>query len=209
MKNRRFVVIYILIIIAGFYINVHSVVGVPINKSFSEFPFHIKGWNMVSKSIFDEDVLKKLKPTDYMLMKYIGSDNMPVDLYIGYHNGGKESGQIHSPKNCLPGSGWFLLREDNMSINIGSKDINFVRALYQKGEEKEMFLYWYMVKGRTLSNEYALKLAEITNSFLYGRKEAAFIRVSVPFESDENKAFSVGTKFIKDFYPTIEEFLPE
>ena len=43
----------------------------------------------------------------------------------------------------------------------------------------------------------------------YRRKDASFIRVSVPFESDENKAFSIGKNFIKDFNPIIEEFLPD
>ena len=209
IKQTRFFTVYILIIITGLYINLHSDITVPLNKSFREFPLHNKGWSMVSESIFTEDVLKKLRPTDYMLRKYIGPENLPVYLYIGYHSGGEDSGEIHSPKNCLPGSGWYKLKEDEISIDSGTKKIKVIKALYQKGEEKELFLYWFNVRGKILTNEFALKFAEITNSMFYRRKDAAFIRVSVPFESDENRAFSAGEKFIKDFYPIIGEFLPE
>jgi EpsI family protein len=197
--------------LAGLYIHLHSDITVPLNKSLKEFPLRNKEWKMVSESIFDERVLENLKPTDYILRKYVSFDKQPVYLYLGYHSGGKDSGEIHSPKNCLPGSGWYKLKEDKININIDGnmRKINIVKALYQKGEDKELFLYWFNVRGRTLTNEFTLKFAEITNSMFYRRKDAAFIRISVPFESDESNAFSLGKKFISDFYPVIEGFLPK
>lgn len=205
IKNTRFLIVCLLLILASLYINLHSDVEVPLNRPFKEFPMEHKGWHMVSESQFSDEILNVLKTTDYMLRKYIGSDKMPVYLYVGYHDGGKDSGEIHSPKNCLPGSGWFKLTEDKMNID----DIKLIKAIYQKGKDKELFLYWFNVRGKTLTNEFVLKYAEIKNSMLYRRKDASFIRVSVPFESDENKAFSIGKKFIKDFNPIIEEFLPD
>lgn len=205
IKNTRFLIVCLLLILAGLYINLHSDVEVPLNRPFKEFPMEHKGWHMVSESQFSDEVLNVLKTTDYMLRKYIGSDKMPVYLYVGYHDGGKDSGEIHSPKNCLPGSGWFKLTEDKMNID----DIKLIKAIYQKGKDKELFLYWFNVRGKTLTNEFVLKYAEIKNSMFYRRKDASFIRVSVPFESDENKAFSIGKIFIKDFNPIIEEFLPD
>lgn len=209
IRNVRFYIIYILLLITGLYLNLHSDISVPMNKSFNEFPTHNKEWEMVSESKFDGDVLEKLRPTDYMLRKYIGPMKSRVYLYIGYHAGGEESGEIHSPKHCLPGSGWHTLTEDKMSIDGGLREINLVKAVYQKGEEKELFFYWYDIKGRTLSDEFALKIAEIKNSILYRRKDAAFIRISVPCDSDEEQAYNAGIKFIRDFYPVINEFLPE
>jgi EpsI family protein len=208
IKNSRFFVVYILIIATGLYINLYSEITVPINRSLKELPLSYKGWKMVSESIFDENILEKLRPTDYVLRRYVGSEKIPVYLYVGYHGGGNNSGEIHSPRHCLPGSGWLKIKEDKISINSESGKINLVKAIYQKGEEKELFFYWYKVRGETLSSEFALKFTQIINSMLYRRKDAAFIRVSVPFESDENIASSVGIKFIKDFYPVIERFLP-
>ncbi|MEW6215901.1 MAG: exosortase C-terminal domain/associated protein EpsI [Nitrospirota bacterium] len=209
IKNSRFIIVYLLIIITGLYINLHSDIAVPINRPFSEFPINNQDWRMISQSVFSERELKILKPTDYIYRDYLCPDDSHVQIYIGYHDGGKDGGGIHSPKHCLPGSGWYRILEKEISIDAGGKRVDLMKAVYQKGEEKTLFLYWYQVKGRSLSDEYSLKLSEILNSIFYRRRDSAFIRVSMPFEADEEKAFSVGVKFIKDFYPIIQEFLPK
>ena len=209
MIKTRFFIVYLLLILAGLYINMHSDIEVSLNKSFEGFPIEHKGWHMTSESHFSDDVLDVLRPTDYMLREYVGEENVPVSLYIGYHGGGRESGAIHSPRNCLPGSGWYLVSEERMTVRSGLKEIDLVKAVYQKGAYKELFLYWFDVKGQTLSNEFALKFAKIKNSMLYRRRDAAFIRVSVDIESDENMSFLVAEKLVRDLYPVITEFLPD
>ena len=163
---------------------------------------------MTSQARFSEDILNVLKPTDYLSRNYEGSSVKRIGLYIGYHDGGNESGEIHSPKNCLPGSGWQELSAAKMDLNEPLGKISLVKAIYQKGESRELFLYWFQVQDKTLSDEYSLKLAEITSSIIHGRKDAAFIRVSVPIEVGEHEAAAAGVRFIRDFYPLIREFLP-
>lgn len=209
IKTSRFIAVYFLIMLTALFLNLHHDISVPTNKPFNEFPVNIKEWRMVSQSLFTERILNVLKPTDYMNRQYAGIDGIPVNLYIGYHGGGKNSGAIHSPKHCLPGGGWYKASEKKASVDIGDRKINLVAAVYQKGERKDLFLYWYQVKGKTLSDEYFLKFSEIMNSILYKRRDSAFIRVSIPFEADEGMAYSLGLRFIKDFYPVIGSFLPE
>lgn len=193
----------------GIYLNLHSDISVPVNKSFSKFPVNNNSWRMISQIFFNEQELKILKPTDYIYRLYADTYDNRVYLYIGYHGGGENVGVIHSPKHCLPGSGWYKMKNNKISLDVGNKKIYIVKAIYQKSEEKTLFLYWYHVKGDSLTDDYSLRLSMILNSILYRRKDSAFIRVSVPFEIDEEKAFSVGTQFIEDFYPIIREFLPE
>jgi EpsI family protein len=83
-----------------------------------------------------------------------------------------------------------------------------VRALYQKGESKELFLYWFQVRDRSISDEYSLKMAEILNSALYRRRDASFIRISVAVDGDSNQATARGEQFIRDFAPLFREYLP-
>jgi EpsI family protein len=208
IKNYRFIIVFILLALAGLFINLHANISVPINKPFSKFPALNRVWLMTSQAEFSDNVLNVLKPTDYLSRQYQGEDGSRVGLYIGYHGGGKGSGGIHSPKNCLPGSGWYEVSSKRFHLEVNGERINMVRAVYQKGEYNELFLYWYQVKGKTLSDEYSLKLAEITNSVLFRRRDSAFIRVSVPFETDEKRAAAVGERFVRDFFPIIKEFLP-
>jgi EpsI family protein len=208
IARSKFLTVYALLAITALYLNLHSDIAVPTNRPFSEFPVENRGWRMVSQSEFSDNVLSVLKPTDYLYRQYTGPDGANVSLYMGFHGGGKGSGGIHSPKHCLPGSGWYEVSSSNTSVDLPGGKVGLVRAVYQKGESSELFLYWFQVKGRALTDEYSLKLAEITNSVRYRRKDSAFIRVSVPFGADEKKAMGTAVRFLLDFYPVIQEFLP-
>lgn len=207
-NNSRFIVVYILLGITALYLFTHSDTTVPMNKPFSEFPLRVADWQMTSQHEFSDDVLNALKPADYLSREYVGPDGQRVSLYLGYHSGGKDSGPIHSPKHCLPGSGWYEVSSQKSSADTGGQKINLARAVYQKGESKALFLYWFQVRDKSLNDEYRLKLAEIMNSVTSRRRDSTFIRVSVPFETNQEKAEALGRQFIRDFQPEIKKFLP-
>lgn len=204
----RFYIVFILLAGAALYITLHADLTVPTNKPFSQFPVQQNGWQMISEYQFSDTVMDVLKPTDYISRLYAAPDGTKVTLYIGYHGGGEGGGEIHSPKHCLPGSGWFEVSTRREPLPVGAETLNMVRSVYRKGENKEMFLYWFQVRDRSLDNEYSLKIAEITGSLLYRRRDASFIRISVPFTGDEAAARKTGEQFIRDFYPAVRSFLP-
>jgi exosortase D (VPLPA-CTERM-specific) len=207
---RIYYSVFAILIGVALYINLHSDVSVPSNRPFSEFPMQLKAWRMAGQSEFSTDVLRILKPTDYIYRQYKGADGKTVNLYIGYHGGGKESGGIHSPRHCLPGSGWYEIYTKRGILEIPSGGrIKLVRSVYQKGENKELFLYWFQARGHSMNDEFSLKLAEMTGSLFHRRRDTAFIRVSVPFEGDESAAISRGEQFVRDINSTVQDFLPQ
>lgn len=209
IKPFRFIIVYALIIVVGLYINLHADVAVPMNRPFSEFPRTLGNWKLVAETSFSENVLNVLKPTDYLSREYVSTvDGSRVHLYIGYHNGSKEAGGIHSPKHCLPGSGWYEVVSGKFPVELQGHTAQVVRAVYQKAEQKTLFLYWFQMKGKILNNEYALKLGEITNSLRYGRRDEAFIRISVPFATSQEQTEELARRFTREFKPVIDSFLP-
>lgn len=208
IPRYRFFIVFALLLAAAIFVHSHGDLAVPTNRPLTDIPLRSAGWTMTGESRFDERVIEVLKPTDYLSRYYTDASGNRVSFYLGYHAGGPESGPIHSPKHCLPGSGWSVLNERTVSVPVGGKSVSFVRAVYQNGEAREMFLYWFQVRGETLSSEYALKFAEVKNSIFNNRKDAAFIRISIPFQGDEEKAFETGRAFIQAFYPAIEAVLP-
>lgn len=206
--NKRYLIVSVLLILTASYIYLHKDITVPVNKPFSTFPAKLGDWSMSGESFMTENVLAVLKPTDYLSRSYVSSKGERVTIYLGYHGGGKDGGEIHSPKHCLPGSGWHEVYSKKTPLQAPGGSINMVKSLYQKAESRELFLYWFQVKGDTLDNEYSLKLAEIINSAVYRRRDATFVRISVPFTDDESAAIRVGEAFVRDFYPIISAYLP-
>ncbi len=206
--NHRFAVVGILLILAGSYKLLHVDLLVPPNRPFNSFPVTVNDWQMASQDTFSQQILNVLKPTDYISRTYTNKSGTTVQLYIGYHGGGSESGELHSPRNCLPGSGWQEISSLRTRIDSEQGRINLVKATYKQRDRTEQFYYWFQVQNQTISNEYALKLAQIINSLLHRRREASFIRITVPVLPGGNRSPIQGEQFIKDFYPVIREFLP-
>ena len=139
LGKARYLTVCLLLLAASLYITFHSDILVPMNRHFDEFPVTVKSWRMVSQSELDEQTLDILKPTDYLLRTYEGNGGM-VQLYIGYHGGGQDSGEIHSPRHCLPGSGWCEVSGGRIQLDIGGKKIELTKALYEKGGARICFI---------------------------------------------------------------------
>jgi EpsI family protein len=208
MKNYRFYVVCGLLILAAAFVHLHQDVQVPVARPLAEIPVRHSGWVKVDEARFSEAVLKGLRPTDYLYRVYVNGPSHPVSLYLGYHGGGPDSGPIHSPKHCLPGSGWLNLSEKTETFPVGEDQVNLVQAIYQNGDARELFLYWFQVRGESMTSEYALKFAEIRNSILFNRRDSAFIRISVPYRQGDDGVLSLGEQFVRDFYPHIKAVLP-
>jgi EpsI family protein len=204
----RFLVVYLLLAGSWSYLWLHHDAPVPVGKRLAEFPAGQNRWRMTSQSRFSEQVLAALRPSDYLYRNYAGAEGRTICLYVGYHDGGKDSGEIHSPRNCLPGSGWQELSSTRMKLPTENGTINLVKAVYQKGETRELFFYWFQVQGQTIADEYTLKAAEILNSIVHRRRDAAFVRISMPLEGNYQATEAQGIGFIRDFYPLIKSHLP-
>jgi EpsI family protein len=200
--------VYVLFAVAALIITFHKDTTVPTNRPLSEFPEQVKSWHLKQRNEFSDAILGVLKPTDYLSRSYKDTTGNVVGLYVGYHGGGRHSGEIHSPKHCLPGSGWYAVSSQQGRLVTPEGSINLVRAVYRKGESRELFLYWFQVRDRSISNEYSLKIAQVMNSALHSRRDASFIRVSVPIENDIDQAVARGEQFIRDFQPLLNEYLP-
>lgn len=206
MNARVLVVLVVLGLAAGVVYSGREVV-VPQARMLRDFPAMLQNWRSVGQVSFDERTLAVLRPSDYLMRQYRNSDGQDLFLYVGYHSGGKDVGPIHSPRNCLPGSGWMELDSGKMTVNTPSGAVHLVRATYAKGDEGSVYYYWYQMRDETLTEDWELKVSELWNSLVDKRKDAAFIRISVPLAQEKNSDKVVET-FIINMYPVLRKFLP-
>ncbi|MGE4441540.1 MAG: exosortase C-terminal domain/associated protein EpsI [Desulfomicrobium sp.] len=204
----RFIVLYVVLAGMATYMNFHRDLVVPLARPFGEFPPVHAGWRMAGQSSLSQNVIKVLMPTDYLSRRYMAEDGTRVDMYLSYFDGGPNSGGIHSPKHCMPGSGWFEMSSERTTMELGGETVKLVRAVYAMGEQRELIYYWFDMRGRTMSDEYSLKLAAIMGSMFHNRRDQSFIRISVQTRNNVEEAQKWVENFLRDFYPVIREFLP-
>jgi EpsI family protein len=143
--------------------------------------------------------LRVASPNAYLLRGYSIPGDTAVahtfTLYIGYYDHQTQGRTIHSPKNCLPGSGWEPLssRTEVLSTPEGPAPVN--RYLLQNHDERALVLYWYQGRGRVASNEYLVKWQLLRDAALRRRSDEALVRIIVPVvKGDEGAADSIAVR---------------
>jgi EpsI family protein len=135
----------------------------------------------------------------------------PVGLFIGYFPTQRSGQSIHSPQNCLPGSGWSFVSSGVTPISEGpGKRYMVGEYLISNGVEREEVFYWYRTHGHNIANDYAAKARMITDSILYNRTDAALVRVMTPVASGESQAdaHARALKFTELMVPMLSAYIP-
>jgi EpsI family protein len=136
------------------------------------------------------------------------ADSLWFSLFIAYYDQQMHGKTIHSPKNCLPGSGWEALASREVTLIMGSDTVPVNRYLLQNGRELALVLYWYQGRGRVRANEYWVKLDLLKDAALNRRSDESLVRIVVPVGSDEESAFTLATEVAGEVVPSLYTALP-
>ncbi|MEO8634303.1 MAG: exosortase C-terminal domain/associated protein EpsI [Gemmatimonadales bacterium] len=125
------------------------------------------------------------------IYRYYPKATPPLEIYVGYYDHQTQGKTIHSPKNCLPGSGWEALQQSQIPLSTALGSVTVNRYILQKKDQRALVLYWYQGRGRIAAGEYQVKWELLRDAALRGRTEEALVRVVVHMpagtsESDAN-----------------------
>jgi EpsI family protein len=134
----------------------------------------------------------------------------PISVYVGYYDHQTQGKTIHSPKNCLPGSGWEALEAAPIAVTTANGPVTVNRYLLQNKNQQALVFYWYQGRGRVAASEYQVKWELLRDAALRGRSEEALVRVVV-FLNDkvtERQAVDQANRVAADLVPAVFRSLP-
>jgi len=130
-----------------------------------------------------------------------------ASLYLGYYDSQTQGRTIHSPRNCMPGSGWEALESSTHILPLpGAIEVN--RYLLKNGDLRALVLYWYQGRGRVAHNEYLVKWDLLRDGAMRRRTDEALVRVVVPVDSSEEAALKVAEMIAARVQPALNGVLP-
>lgn len=103
-------------------------------------------------------------------------------LFVAYFRQQAVNSQIHSPKHCIPGTGWDIISMEKASVHPGGHAQPATRMRLSHDDRNYEMLYWFRTRGGTVTGEYALKWDLVVNSLRRRPTDAAFIRYSAALE---------------------------
>lgn len=143
----------------------------------------INGWTVDGTQPLAPNVLRRLVPTSYLSRDY-QKDNQHLGLFIAYYSQQRAGESMHSPKHCLPGSGWEIWKHEPATLEVGLRRVEINEYFIQKSGERMLVLYWYQSRDRVIANEYLGKLLLIRDTVRDGETAGAIARITVADRPD-------------------------
>ena len=176
------------------------------------FPTQLSNWTGTDIAI-QKDVLEVLGPGDFLLRVYQNpAEQQPfVDLFIAYFPSQRTGDTIHSPKHCLPGSGWLPVESSRVTLSLpGHSPFPANRYVIAKGDSRQLVLYWYWAHDRGVASEYWAKFYLVADSMRMNRSDGALVRITTPMYSGETAQAAQQRllPFASDVAPLLDNYIP-
>jgi EpsI family protein len=202
----------ILVIQGGLFYSASRGENTPLSLPLSSIPAVMGSWQLTHESPVEQDVQDVLKADDLLNRDYTSNTGL-ANLFIAFFKSQRYGQAPHSPKNCLPGSGWQPSESGAVDIAVPGGKINVNHYLVAKGENESLVLYWYQSQGRVVADEFAAKFWLVADSVQKHRSDAALVRIVVPvYPGDKTeqraKAEATAAAFVAASYPVISSYLP-
>lgn len=158
----------------------------PDRQPLTRFPLTLGEWHGV-ESVISPEELDVLKLTDYITADYRHSAGGVANVYVAYYASQRKGASIHSPRACLPGGGWQII--DSKVVKLpgilpDGSDLPVNQIVIASGEARQLVNYWFMQRGRNLTNEYAVKWFIFWDSLTRQRTDGALVRLVTPLPEE-------------------------
>lgn len=187
--------------------------NIPLVRPLERFPEQVGNWRMVQNGVIEDEVKQVLRADDYLTRFYGNTQSKQLaSLFVAYFRSQRAGQTPHSPKNCLPGSGWIWTVSDTIPVTVAglAQPIEVNRYVVSKGEERAMVLYWYQSRDRVVASEYKAAAYSVSDALRFNHTDTALVRIVVGFRTaqEEQVAYESGVNFIQSFYSTLRGFFP-
>lgn len=160
----------------------------PPRQKFVEFPMQLAGLQGEPMAM-ERMYVDVLRFDDYLLANYQGPGG-PVNVYAAYYRSQEKGRAMHSPKACIPGDGWEITSLNEVIVpghDVGASGFRANRVMIQKGEKKQVVLYWFKQRHRMVTSEYLIKFFLLVDSLTMKRTDGALVRLVAPIQAGESE----------------------
>lgn len=210
-SSMRFGSLLVLLVFAAATVNWLSLRGeVSVARQpLSSLPTTLGKWNQKGEERrFDAQTESVLRATDYTMRDYRSGDRT-ANVYVGYYESQRGGATYHSPKNCLPGSGWVMKDPETVEIRTPSGEVfEANRFIIETGNYRAVMIYWYQGRGRIEASEYVDKFNTVLDSVLKRRTDGSMVRVMTSIGRDESAAMAAAIDISAHLADSLNPLIP-
>jgi len=196
---------------AGVFYGFSRQENVPLHKPLQQFSLNSATWLPQEDMPLDKETLEVLKADDILSRVYKNvNDGTVATMFVAYFQTQRTGKTPHSPKNCLPGSGWVSTESGFIEIPIAgeSNPISVNRYIVSRGDNQSIVLYWYQSHNRVVASEYSAKIFTVADAIRYNRSDTSLVRVVIGAGRGDTKGpTDAAISFVQSFFEPLKAYL--
>ena len=176
MSRRLLVVAGLMIVTGGFLRVVAAGDLVPAATALDALPLQIDEWRGHDAGRLDRETEAVLQADSYLMRTY-WRRRIPLDLFVAYYATQRSGHTIHSPLNCLPGTGWEWVARQRARMSLGSgREIEINANVARKNGQEDLVYYWYQSHGRAVASEFRNKFLLVQDALTRAEEQGTTIK---------------------------------
>jgi len=165
--------------------------------------YQIDGWRARDIPPLTQGVLNVLRPTSYLARTYAKGDSQ-LAVFIAFYAQQRAGEAMHSPRVCLPGSGWEIVGFDSAVITVKGTGVTVNKYTIQQAGERMLVFYWYQSRQRIFASEYLGKLLLLRDALFEDSTAGSIVRITL---RDLPGASDLGAEFAAALIPQVQHCL--
>ena len=163
-------------------------------------PWNIAGFTGAANPPLSEGVLGRLVADSYLDRTY-QNQGLQIDLFIAFYTRQRAGESMHSPKHCLPGSGWEIWNYGSTEIPVDGRGVTVNKYSINHAGDRRLVLYWYQSKTSIVASEYIGKLLLARDALMQNSTAGSIVRIIV---ADRPGALEQARIFAAELVPYIQ-----
>ena len=161
-------------------------------------PFAFGDWAGRDAPPLDPEVAEVLAADQYVHRFYglrSTNFNQRVEVDVAYYQQPQVGAAMHSPLNCLPGTGWQVIESRITPVRAGEQTWDVRRLIVDRKGYRIAMAYWFQNRNGVVGNEFQQRVRLLTDGLKGRATDAALVRV-MALDTDS------GRQALDDFTPT-------
>jgi EpsI family protein len=174
----------------------------PTVPDFESIPFAMPGWSGETAPPLDPETLAALKADQYV-HRYYSDGAAAVEMDIAYYGQPRVGSNMHSPLNCLPGTGWSVsdVRVVDVTSLAGTWPVR--QMIVSRDNVRFAMTYWYQSRQRIIGEELKARLHLLGDAVRRRPTDAGVVRLLMPVDGSPSAHHTTMARFAAELMPEI------
>ncbi len=181
-------------------------IGIP---GLHDIPSQMDGWKSSGEQYMDAGTAAYLKPDEYILRDYVDDQTgMGLNLFVAFFQSLQNTYGPHSPRICLPGSGWLVSSSKIVNLPVPGRPegIAVNEFTMEQANQHILVLYWYQNDRDVWAEEFHAKLRLLPDLIRYRRSDVSLVRLVTSLRgSDPDAELKNCLRFSQHLFPLLSE----